>query len=429
MRYLLNQSNRTVKLTMGTLVCLNVPRGTTLGCDLRSWTIGERFTGISDLPPGLRFVHFTTGHGLSQGFFFRTAPDHVTIRAWSEKEESFLPTSGLTPQQEERCLNELRHGNLRSGMGKYPRADLHRWEGVASYISEPLLQHCMIRVNIIISPGDLRAIDEATAGGDQRMVPFFEDAMQTARFTFIPDVAATKHRKLREKLAKRPHLAELLSDPQKTTAMAQDASRMLDAVLRVDYEGNEELFLGELQLAFVLFMYIGAYEALEQWKRMLHLVCNCSLLQSSRPGLFVNVVAVLMRQLEFAPKDLFAEELFAENFLIEALSRLVCESNEERNAELQRMIKQLEQFLEKRFGTKLLETMRAVEAAKDDPVVVEEALEAAGAVVTEGDKEGDDLTVEGYTLVDTIPDTESSTNQKKKLQRMEWMLPSDPAAP
>lgn len=385
--------------------------------------------GICDIPPGLRFIHFTTGHGLSQAFFFRSSIGGVSIKAWSAKEETLLPASGLGAEEEAQCLADFHAGKLRDKLGPYPREDLCRWEGVSCYITEALLRYCQLSVDMLICPGDLRpleGVDEA------QMVPFFEDQMRTAAFTFIPELAGTNVRVRRNLLKKRPHLEELLDDPRKKTAMAQDSSMLLEALLKVEYEGNEELFLGEIQLAFVLFMYIGSYEALEQWKRMLDLACNCGMLQATRPTMFAKFVDLLIKQLEFAPKDLFLEELFGDNFLIGALSRIVCDTCQERDAQLQGKINELEAFLRKRFGEKLLSAMKAIEEENDQPVIVQ-SINKGDAKSAQKDSENDaddnGLRVEGYTLVDTIPDPTPSKDGQGTLQRMEWMLPPNHTTP
>lgn len=42
----------------GTLVLLDVPVGTEIGIDIKSWNSGENFKGIKMIPSGLHFVHY-----------------------------------------------------------------------------------------------------------------------------------------------------------------------------------------------------------------------------------------------------------------------------------------------------------------------------------------------------------------------------------
>lgn len=40
----------------GTILCLDVPPGTTFGLDCMSWTTGDRFKGVKMIPPGVHYV-------------------------------------------------------------------------------------------------------------------------------------------------------------------------------------------------------------------------------------------------------------------------------------------------------------------------------------------------------------------------------------
>lgn len=41
-----------------TLIVLNVPIGTELGIDLKSWNTADNFKGIKMIPPGSHYVHY-----------------------------------------------------------------------------------------------------------------------------------------------------------------------------------------------------------------------------------------------------------------------------------------------------------------------------------------------------------------------------------
>ena len=42
----------------GTLVLLDVPAGTDIGIDIKSWNSAENFKGIKMIPPGFHFIHY-----------------------------------------------------------------------------------------------------------------------------------------------------------------------------------------------------------------------------------------------------------------------------------------------------------------------------------------------------------------------------------
>jgi len=87
--------------------------------------------------------------------------------------------------------------------------------------------------------------------------------------------------------------------------------------------------LGELQLSFLLFLRLSCLASLEQWKRLVSLLCGCEAALKARTALFVGFVQALRAQLAFAPPDFFDDELSADNFLRSALGGLAARSGAE----------------------------------------------------------------------------------------------------
>lgn len=55
----MDQNVAQVLLTQGaTLILLDVPVGTDVGIDLKSWNTGDNFKGIKMIPPGVHLVHY-----------------------------------------------------------------------------------------------------------------------------------------------------------------------------------------------------------------------------------------------------------------------------------------------------------------------------------------------------------------------------------
>ncbi len=42
----------------GTLVLFDVPEGTEIGIDYKSWNTGPKFKGIKMIPPGFHFIYY-----------------------------------------------------------------------------------------------------------------------------------------------------------------------------------------------------------------------------------------------------------------------------------------------------------------------------------------------------------------------------------
>lgn len=49
---------QTLLMQGATLVLLDVPMGTDIGIDIKSWNTGVNFKGIKMIPPGIHFVHY-----------------------------------------------------------------------------------------------------------------------------------------------------------------------------------------------------------------------------------------------------------------------------------------------------------------------------------------------------------------------------------
>jgi hypothetical protein len=65
----------------------------------------------------------------------------------------------------------------------------------------------------------------------------------------------------------------------------------------------------QLQLSFVLFLQLLSMEGLEQWKRLIGLLCHCRVATATRAPLFVGLSRVLFTQLKAVPDDFFEDEV------------------------------------------------------------------------------------------------------------------------
>merc|ERR1711884_250516 len=78
-----------------TFLFLDVPEGTEFGMDCNAWTVGPKFKGVTMIPPGLHFIHFSpvsrtsdgdVGH--RTGFFYDFKAEEMVVRAWDPREET-----------------------------------------------------------------------------------------------------------------------------------------------------------------------------------------------------------------------------------------------------------------------------------------------------------------------------------------------------
>lgn len=58
------------------------------------------------------------------------------------------------------------------------------------------------------------------------------------------------------------------------------------------------MMLGELQVAFVLFLVGQSYESYEHWKDMVLLLCSCEDAVKTMPELFFNFIGMVYSMIE-----------------------------------------------------------------------------------------------------------------------------------
>lgn len=79
---------------------------------------------------------------------------------------------------------------------------------------------------------------------------------------------------------------------------------------------NEFNILCELQFAFVSFLIGQNYEAFEQWKSLVQLLCNCEQAIVEYNRFYTEFVNVLYFQLKEMPEDFFVDIISKDNFLL-----------------------------------------------------------------------------------------------------------------
>lgn len=157
---------------------------------------------------------------------------------------------------------------------------------------------------------------------------------------------------------------------------SRDRSYALSRLLATEWseEGTTAL-LGEMQMAFVAFLLGQTYDAFEQWKKLVALLCGCDSAIEDRPSLFEEFLPVIHFQLKETPPDFFVDIVSRDNFLVKSLSNLflgVAEAGADPNAsaEVLALATRTQKFrasLQRRFDW----DFGAIEADEDGPIVVE----------------------------------------------------------
>lgn len=266
-------------------------------------------------------------------------------------------------EQSEILQRKVRQMEFDCSLGPYPLATERQWRSLSAYISEEVLARANIPVGTLIVPG---GIDDDDAAGAQ-LQPFFEGLAR------VPTYVQADPRKAQRKNGSMAPVHGMCGS--ELTRYHMDHSDFVITVLLSQYgqggsaERAEGALLGELQLAFLLFLRLSSLRSLEQWKVMVHTLCNCEKLLLSRPGFFVKFLQVLRAQLHLVPGDFFGDDLSEGNFMLASLISLATRADgldlvQELSSELARLWK----FTRSRFGLELQHLLQ--EPLDDLPQVV-----------------------------------------------------------
>ena len=149
--------------------------------------------------------------------------------------------------------------------------------------------------------------------------------------------------------------------PSDRTALflgSEPGSKVLDIVLRTQYDGSWEELVGDVQLSFLLFLNLGCLSSFEHWRdtvSMLSLVGTGAVLQHTK--LYCNILSTISCHLSSIERDFFEEvEYSGGNFFLPALNRFVklCSNCSDHNQELLDSARELRQIVHSRFGIQLV---------------------------------------------------------------------------
>eukprot|EP00740_Mantoniella_antarctica_P003500 CAMPEP_0181359766 /NCGR_PEP_ID=MMETSP1106-20121128/6275_1 /TAXON_ID=81844 /ORGANISM="Mantoniella antarctica, Strain SL-175" /LENGTH=465 /DNA_ID=CAMNT_0023472929 /DNA_START=123 /DNA_END=1517 /DNA_ORIENTATION=+ len=384
----------------GTLLCLDVPGGTEFGVDCTIWSVGPKFQGVKMVPPGL---HLSLAGGAGNDAtriaeFLWIAPSEVVVRKWDPVNEAFAPGCGMGEEEAERYKAGVARHDFDATTGPYPLESHQKWRRLSGHITEATLEGCGIPAGTRVVPGDPdAALDgkgkkhDGSDGADAAaaVVPFFPGIARAPVFSSIAQRAPRG------------------MSPADVTRLHHDTGARLAYALGL-FRGDWRALLGEVQVAFVLFLLIGSMAALEHWKSVVNMLCANAGEMHAHLELYKAFLATLTHQLECASSDFFTDEISADNFLRPALVKLVQEARpmaEQKTAdtggsggllveEVTRRLKGIQRFVHRRFGVSLAEDdtggggtcdgatemsdeaagsnhLSCAEEGEDEPVVVE----------------------------------------------------------
>jgi len=352
-----------------TLVFLNVPPGTEFGIDYNSWTVGPRFKGVKMIPPGIHFCYYSAVNKENQasprtGFFHNFQSKEVLVKKWDSVMED-IQVDPINLEEQERI--EASKMDLDRYLGAYPYESYKKWISLSNHMTFRTVEKLQPENGKIYSVTQLQSQasttqsrkaeaealknnGEAASCTDQDGLPYMETIKDSAlNLTKIPN-------------KKYPEGAS----PQQITKYSMDHSYVLGTLLQTAYDNNFEGILGELQFSFLCFMLGHVYDAFEQWKLLVHLLCSCDEALKEHNKLFSQFISMMHYHLREVPDDFFVDIVSQNNFLTSTLSSFFCNMKEsDADASLKEKADRFRIHLEKKFQWDFSSNI------DDEPVVVD----------------------------------------------------------
>ncbi|XP_014668420.1 PREDICTED: protein AAR2 homolog [Priapulus caudatus] len=335
---------------------LDVPPGTEFGIDCNCWNTGDKFKGVKMIPPGLHFVYYSAVSKQGEtaprtGFFHNFQGQEFLVKKWDKYSEDI--SSDAASAEEVRTFREnLR--DLDGFLGAYPYDSYKKWVSLSSHITPAAVARLQPLSGAVVSATQLEPAAATTTAEQRRRVVLDADNLPL----MVPR-AGTEIRFTT--IARRSFPAG--GTPADITKCSMDRSYVLASLFAADDD-----VLAELQFAFVCFLVGNVYDAFEQWKSLVALLCGSADATAARPRLFSDFVSVLYHQVREIPEDFFVDVVTRGNFLTTTLREFFAtlETDDGVDAALRDKGLRFRAHLTKKFRWDFVS-----EPAEDAPVIVE----------------------------------------------------------
>jgi A1 cistron-splicing factor AAR2 len=318
--------------------------------DTQSQT-GPNFKGIKMIPPGLHLLHYGSSEADRQGMFLNASAGSIDVLRWDPTAEDLTRGDATLPEGSLASLaSAVLGGQLDSSLGPYPAEEAGMWINLSNCITQSVLSRCGVQPGAKISPGtdagdseqtvtaaadttaqststdseqtvtaaaDTTAQSTSTATTSAAVVPYFADLARVARFSTM----SAPHQTLSSSSSSSSSSA-VQSEPAAVTHAHMDRLGQVQELVQRRFNGSWKELLGELQLAFVLFLLLSSLSAFKQWQQLTAALCRCETVAESDAGFYKSYIRVLHAQLKLVPEDFFATELSKKNFLVSSLSAM-----------------------------------------------------------------------------------------------------------
>ena len=264
----------------GTVIVQGLPSDWLFGFDLMRWAIGEKFSGVAEIPPGVHYIYTSAAAnelGVN-GEFLNVSDGEIFLFRFDNLEERLV-------RDEISNIDSLRTDHrIGSGLAPFHRVvERHsQWVKLTGFITGEILQ-------------------------------MMEKGKQ---FPLIPNLV----------IPRGATAAEI-------SAYAMDKSTHLNQLIESREYSNVTEILGEIQAAYIVFLLAQNYDALIHWRILIELFLGCHTEGiKARQSLFCHFIDVLSAQLEDFPSEILSgEDDSGRMFLVSLIAQFLdeCEEIEE----------------------------------------------------------------------------------------------------
>mmetsp|Transcript_16674 Transcript_16674/g.22126 ORF Transcript_16674/g.22126 Transcript_16674/m.22126 type:complete len:575 (-) Transcript_16674:134-1858(-) len=393
----------------GTIALPNLPSGTSLTLDGTNRILSSptTFLGITSIPTSTFHLLCVRkpndddphhGGGSAVGFIAYSKEEKwCIIRDYNSQTEE--------PNAYEAAADEITRDNFIKGMeqgcmspdaliGYFIFCEEHeKYKRLSDYISLELLQLRKLHHGDKIVPA---AYTDTTDADSTTALPDNSSQTQDGKEVFYPPIPCI-HPTLSPSLHSTKHNGTIqflknLKPCQRSAFFLKEGTSgdfVFGIILDFYYNYEEDEMLGDVQLCFLCFLYLGCFTSLTHWRDLLSMI---SFTSSSNvveyTSFYKSLLQILIYQLSFIEVDFFEEvEYSNNNFLIPALQRLcsICSlattttindddddeytsnaTNKKELEEIQTNVKKLQHVMYQRFRVKLTTTDSAKKEEEEE---------------------------------------------------------------
>ncbi|XP_014482230.1 PREDICTED: protein AAR2 homolog [Dinoponera quadriceps] len=357
-----------------TLVLLDVPVGTDVGIDIKSWNTEGNFKGIKMIPPGIHYVHYSAVNEFGEmaprvGFLHNFQKYEFLVKKWDSKEED-ISTESVPEETVRRLKDNLKE--LDRYLGPYPYEIWKQWSELTSKINVTLMERCSPLCGYVRSALELEHCSDASRprGGESEAKRPRRSGKLTAEDKeeeLLPDLKPKPGTELRlTEIPDKRYPDD--ATPSEITRHSLDSSYTLSATLRKLREPVE--IIGEMQLTFICFLAGQSLDAFEQWKKLVTLICDADRAIPQYRSVYIEFLQALEVELSYVPEEILCDIVASNNFVYQKLYKLF--GNIESNADVDGRLKSYAKRLQERLTAKFLwDFSNLLEDADDEaPVIV-----------------------------------------------------------